>query len=195
MSPLACEMPGWLWQRMRAHIPTRTPPYGAVPAQSVDFIAFALAAAHEALTDAGLLARAPAPDVRLGPYDRDRVGVAIGCGVGAIDEVAAAAVLLAGSDPGGRRLSPFFVPRILVNMAAGNVSIAHRLRGPNVAPATACATGAHAIGDAFRLIKHGDADAMLAGGTEACITPVAVAGAWRRGGWRRSRYLDLKVPM
>lgn len=129
-------------------------------AQGVDFVAFALAAAHEALHDSGLACGAPAGaggvsalPALLGPYSRERVGVAIGSGVGCISDVGAAALLLSG-DPTARRLSPFFVPRILTNMAAGHVSIRWGLRGPNHAVATACATGAHSIGDAFRCVDR-----------------------------------------
>ena len=77
------------------------------------------------------------------------------------------------------RVSPFFVPRVLPNLCAGHVSIAHGLRGPNLSPSTACATGAHAIGDGYRAVALGDAEAMLCGGVEACITPLAVAGFCR----------------
>jgi 3-oxoacyl-[acyl-carrier-protein] synthase II len=107
------------------------------------------------------------------------VGVSIGSGVGALDEVGAAAVALAAGgrdNEGQRKISPYFVPRVLVNMAAGHVSMRWRLRGPQHAASTACATGAHAIGDAFRLIQHGDADAMVAGGSEAAVHTLAVAG-------------------
>ena len=146
--------------------------------QQPEFIAFALAAAREALLDANLPDSVDgAVDTPCGPYSRNRVGVSLGSGIGAIDEIAAAGELLASDTAkGAHRLSPFFVPRILTNLAAGNVSITHRLKGPNIAPSNACATGANAIGDAFRLIQHGDADAMLAGGTESCICPLAVAG-------------------
>ena len=150
-------------------------------AQDPGFIAFAMAAASEALADAGWLqeegmgADAVRDDAR-----RDRTGVAIGTGIGSIqDTVAASALLAEGGRRGFRRLSPFFVPRILGNLAAGHVSMAHGLRGPNHAAATACATGAHGVGDAFRLIARGDADVMLAGGTEASVAPLAFAGFCR----------------
>jgi len=154
---------------------------------SPDVIAFALAAAGEALADAALLparARAAAAladvpggaavgdDGRVGPYAPERVGVAVGAGVGPVEEVGAAAVALAR----GERPSPFFVPRILLNMAAGSVAMRFGLRGPNSAPATACASGAHAIGEALRAVQSGAADAMVAGGTEAALGPIAVAG-------------------
>jgi 3-oxoacyl-[acyl-carrier-protein] synthase II len=143
--------------------------------QGVDFVGFAQEAAAAALRDAGLEGEA------LGSYARDMFGVCIGSGIGSIDEVASVAQLLSvnGLEVGLRKVSPYFVPRILVNMAAGNVSIRHGLRGPNLALSTACASGAHAIGEAFRMIKYGDADAMLAGGTEASINNVAVAGFCR----------------
>jgi 3-oxoacyl-[acyl-carrier-protein] synthase II len=147
-----------------------------VRSQGVDFIGFALQASAEALLDAGLNSQGSSEMV--GPYSRDAFGVSIGSGIGCIDDVAAVAQTLAlhGVEAGQRKVSPFFVPRILVNMASGNVSIRHGLRGPNHAASTACATGAHAIGDAFRMIKFGDADAMVAGGTEASIGAVALAG-------------------
>lgn len=91
-----------------------------------------------------------------------------------LDVIGEAYITLAQKGP--RRVSPHFIPRILPNMAAGHVSIRFGLRGPLLAPSTACATGAHAVGDAFRLIKHGYAIAMVAGGTEAAINPLAIAG-------------------
>lgn len=136
--------------------------------QGVDFIAFALAATQQALEDAGLGAE--------GALSPTRSGVCIGSGIGSIADTVEVAQLLAPGGAGPRRVSPFFVPRMLVNMAAGAVSMRHGLRGPNCSPASACATGAHAIGDAYRMIALGDADVMLAGGTEGCVTPIALAG-------------------
>merc|ERR1711965_1233287 len=102
--------------------------------------------------------------------DREATGV----GIGALGDIVDASDAL--RERGHRRVSPYFVPRMLVNMAAGQVSIRAGLRGPLAAPATACATGAHAISDARGLIMSGAADVMLAGGAEACIEPLAVAG-------------------
>lgn len=132
------------------------------------FAGFALAAASEALANARL-SPADATDAQ-----RARWGVAVGAGMGHVADITNAGRLL--ERRALRRLSPFFVPRILANMAAGQVSMAHGLRGPNHAAATACATGAHAIGDAFRLVQRGDADVMLAGGTEGCVDAASVAG-------------------
>lgn len=130
------------------------------------FSQFALAAAAEALDDARWDPRTAT--------ERERTGVAIGSGIGALSDIVDAACTL--KERGARRVSAYFVPRMLVNMAAGQVSIRAGLRGPMAAPATACATGAHALVDAFRLLACGEADVMLAGGAEACIDPLAVAG-------------------
>jgi 3-oxoacyl-[acyl-carrier-protein] synthase II len=149
-----------------------------------DYIAFALGAAGEALGDAGLLPGARGPPATgaalsaaggVGPYSPLRVGVAVGCGVGGLEEVGNAATALAG----GAKLSPFFVPRVLLNMAAGGVALRFGLRGPNLAPGTACASGAHAIGEAARAIACGAADAMVAGGSEAAVGALSVAGFGR----------------
>jgi 3-oxoacyl-[acyl-carrier-protein] synthase II len=133
--------------------------------KSDTFIHFALAASRFALDDAGLV---------IDEGNADRVGVVIGSGIGGLPLIEAThSVLL---EKGPSRVSPFFIPGLIVNMAAGQVSIHHGARGPNTAPATACTTGLHAIGDAFRLIQEGHADAMIAGGSEAVITPLAIAG-------------------
>jgi 3-oxoacyl-[acyl-carrier-protein] synthase II len=129
------------------------------------FIHFALAASAEAMAHSGL---------KVTEENQDRVGVHIGSGIGGFDVIEREhANLLSG---GPRKVSPFFIPGSIINLAAGHVSIKYGARGPNEATATACTTSAHAIGDAFRLIQRGDADVMIAGGTEASITPLGVAG-------------------
>ncbi|CAM6094797.1 unnamed protein product [Calypogeia fissa] len=133
------------------------------------FIAYALCASEEALSDAGWK-----------PQEleaRERTGVAIGGGIGCISDMIGAAQLVIGKQL--RRLSPFFIPRILINMAAGHVSITHGFKGPNHAAVTACASGAHSIGDAARMIRFGDADVMVAGGTESSVDAVSIAGFCR----------------
>jgi 3-oxoacyl-[acyl-carrier-protein] synthase II len=133
--------------------------------KSDTFIHFALAAARFALQDSGL---------RIDEGNADRVGVVIGSGIGGLPLIEATHKILL--EKGPSRVSPFFIPGQIVNMAAGQVSIHHGARGPSTSPATACTTGLHAIGDAFRFIQSDEADAMIAGGTEAVITPLAVAG-------------------
>ena len=129
------------------------------------FIHFALAASAEAMAHSGL---------QVTDENRDMVGVHIGSGIGGFDVIEREhSNLLSG---GPRKVSPFFIPGSIINLAAGHVSIKYGARGPNEATATACTTSAHAIGDAFRIIQRGDADAMIAGGTEASITPLGVAG-------------------
>jgi 3-oxoacyl-[acyl-carrier-protein] synthase II len=129
------------------------------------FIHFAIAAAEEAMQHAGL---------KVTPENSEMVGVHIGSGIGGFDiiEREHKAMLLGGP----RKISPFFIPASIINLAAGHVSIRFGAKGPNEATATACTTSAHAIGDAFRTIQRGDADAMIAGGAEAAITPLSVGG-------------------
>ncbi|GAC1417014.1 MAG: beta-ketoacyl-ACP synthase II [Acidobacteriaceae bacterium] len=129
------------------------------------FIHLAIAAAQEAMDHSGL---------KVDDGNRDRVGVHIGSGIGGFDVIEREhSAMLAG---GPRKISPFFIPGSIVNLAAGHVSIRFGARGPNEATATACTSSAHSIGDAFRIIERGDADAMIAGGTEAAITPMGVGG-------------------
>jgi 3-oxoacyl-[acyl-carrier-protein] synthase II len=131
-----------------------------------DFILYAIAAADEAVKDSGWV---PEND-----EDKERTGVIIGSGIGGLATIERTSVEL--FEKGPRRVSPFFIPSALINLASGQVSIRHGFKGPNHSVVTACATGAHAIGDAARLIKYGDADVMVAGGAEAAICPVGVAG-------------------
>jgi 3-oxoacyl-[acyl-carrier-protein] synthase II len=129
------------------------------------FIHFALAAAQEALDSSGL---------QITPENCERVGVHIGSGIGGFDIIEREhSAMLAG---GPRKISPFFIPAAIVNLAAGQVSIRYGAKGPNEATATACTTSAHSIGDAYRIIERGDADVMIAGGSEAAITPMGVGG-------------------
>jgi 3-oxoacyl-[acyl-carrier-protein] synthase II len=131
-----------------------------------DFILYAMAAADEAVRDSGW---APADEA-----SRRRTGVNIGSGIGGLSTIADTAVEL--HEKGPRRVSPFFIPSALINLASGQVSIRHRFKGPNHSVVTACATGAHAVGDAMRFIQHGDADVMIAGGAEAAICKIGIAG-------------------
>ncbi|ETV95765.1 beta-ketoacyl-acyl-carrier-protein synthase II, variant [Aphanomyces invadans] len=137
--------------------------------QDVRFISFAIAAANEALRDANWTPKTE--------QDKVRAGVAIGAGIGNLQEIADTGMLI--QQQKFRRVSPFFVPRILINLAAGHVSMMHELKGPNHACTTACATGSHSIGDAYRFIRNGDADVMVAGGTEASLTPLSICGFLR----------------
>ena len=131
-----------------------------------DFILYGIAAADEALADSGWK-----PQTH---EDQCATGVLIGSGIGGIDGIAENAMIL--KDRGPRRISPFFIPGQIINLVSGQVSIRHGLKGPNHAVVTACSTGAHAIGDAARLIMWGDADVMVAGGAEAPVTRLSIAG-------------------
>jgi 3-oxoacyl-[acyl-carrier-protein] synthase II len=129
------------------------------------FIHFALAASDEAMKHSGL---------QVTPEVADNVGVHIGSGIGGFDVIEREHTNLMNGGP--RKISPFFIPASIVNLAAGHVSIRYGAKGPNEATATACTTSAHSIGDAFRIIQRGDANAMIAGGAEAAITPMGVGG-------------------
>ena len=131
-----------------------------------DFILYAMAAADEAVKDAGWT-----PEDE---HERERTGVIIGSGIGGLNAIADTAIEL--HEKGPRRVSPFFIPSALINLASGQVSIRYGFKGPNHAVVTACATGAHAVGDASRLIMFGDADVMIAGGAEAAICKLGIAG-------------------
>jgi 3-oxoacyl-[acyl-carrier-protein] synthase II len=129
------------------------------------FIHFALAATHEAITRSGL---------KIGPANAERVGVHIGSGIGGFDVIEREHTAMLQGGP--RKISPFFIPATIVNLAAGQVSIRYGALGPNEATATACTTSAHSVGNAFRTIQRDDADVMIAGGAEAAITPMGVGG-------------------
>ncbi|MEZ5920461.1 MAG: beta-ketoacyl-ACP synthase II [Parvularculaceae bacterium] len=131
-----------------------------------DFITFGIAAADMAVKDSGLELKAE--------KDRERIGVLIGSGIGGLDGIAKQTLVL--KEQGVRRVSPFFITSSLINLVSGQVSIRFGMKGPNHAVVTACATGAHAIGDAARLIIYGDADVMVAGGAESAICPIGYAG-------------------
>ena len=130
------------------------------------FIVFGMAAAQQAIEDSGWM-----------PEDNEsleRTGILIGSGIGGLNSIANASLVL--EEKGPRRISPFFVPGALINLISGQVSIKYGFKGPNHSVVTACSTGAHAIGDASRLIQHGDADVMVAGGAEAAICRLGIAG-------------------
>ncbi|MBE7540791.1 MAG: beta-ketoacyl-ACP synthase II [Solibacteraceae bacterium] len=148
--------------------------HGFDPLQFVDrkelkkmgrFIQFAIAASEEALKSSGL---------QVTPENAEQVGVYIGSGIGAFEVIEREHRNLLEKGPG--RISPFFIPATIVNLASGHVSIRSGAKGPNSATSTACTTSAHCIGDSYRLIQHGYADAMICGGAEACITPMGVGG-------------------
>jgi 3-oxoacyl-[acyl-carrier-protein] synthase II len=129
------------------------------------FIHFALAAATMAIRDSGLEVTA---------RNSERVGVIVGSGIGGLRTIENYHSVI--MEKGPKRITPFFIPMLVINLASGQISIRFGAKGPNSAVATACATGSHAIGDAFRLIQRGEADAMIAGGAEAVITPLGIGG-------------------
>jgi len=129
------------------------------------FIHFGVAASTMAMEDSGL---------KIDEQNAPRVGVYVGSGMGGLPAIEHYHKVLL--EKGPRRITPFFIPMLIINLAAGQISIRFGAKGPNSAPATACATGSHAIGDAFKVIQRGDADAMIAGGTESCITSMGIGG-------------------
>jgi 3-oxoacyl-[acyl-carrier-protein] synthase II len=131
-----------------------------------DFILFGIAAAQQAVEDSGWMPTEEA--------DLVRTGVLIGSGIGGLKSIAETAVMI--KEKGPRRVSPFFIPGALINLISGQVGIRYGFKGPNHSVVTACSTGAHAIGDATRLIKYGNADVMVAGGAEAAICEIGIAG-------------------
>ena len=129
------------------------------------FIHYAVASAAMAITDSGL---------EINEDNAERVGVVVGSGMGglpSIEKYHGAYI-----DGGYRKISPFFIPMSIINLAAGQISIMHGAKGPNIAPVSACATGTHAIGDAFRIIQRGDADAVISGGSESTVCPLGIGG-------------------
>lgn len=129
------------------------------------FIHFAMAASAMAIDDSG---------IKITEENAERVGVIIGAGMGGLPAIEYYHKIYL--EKGYRRISPFFIPMLIINLASGNVSIKYGAKGPNSAAVTACATGSHSIGDAFKIIQRGDADVMIAGGTESVITPLGIGG-------------------
>ena len=129
------------------------------------FIHYGIAAGVQAIQDAGLEAK---------PQDSERIGINIGSGIGGLPFIEETHKEYLANGP--RRISPFFIPASIINMISGNLSIRYGFQGPNLACVSACATGNHSIGESARLIEHGDADVMIAGGSEACVCPLAIGG-------------------
>ena len=168
---IACEVPrvdgrgGGAPDMEGAFDPTKVLP-GKELRRVDDFILYAIAAADEAIADSGVPLETE--------EQKERAGVIIGSGIGGINTIAETTQELL--EKGPRRISPFFIPSALINLGSGQVSIRHGLKGPNHSVVTACATGSHAVGDAARLIMFGDADVMVAGGAEASIGRLCIAG-------------------
>lgn len=129
------------------------------------FIQYSLAAAHFAMEDSGLV---------IDDSNAERVGVLVGAGLGGLPSIERYHDAL--KEGGCKKISPFFIPMLIINLAPGHISIKYGAKGPNVSSVSACATGTHSIGDAYHMIKRGDADAMIAGGTESTVTPLAIGG-------------------
>ncbi|GAB4295230.1 MAG: beta-ketoacyl-ACP synthase II [Desulfuromonadia bacterium] len=129
------------------------------------FIQYAMAATHFAMEDSGLV---------IDESNAERVGVLVGAGLGGLPSIER--YHEAYLEGGYRKISPFFIPMLIINLAPGNISIKYGAKGPNISSVSACATGTHSIGDAYHIIKRGDADAMIAGGTESTVTPLGIGG-------------------
>lgn len=129
------------------------------------FIQYALAAAHYAMEDSGLV---------INEENAEQVGVLVGAGLGGLPSIERYHTLL--NEGGFKKISPFFIPMLIINMAPGHISIKYGAKGPNLSSVSACATGTHSIGDAFHMIARGDVDAMIAGGTESTVTPLGIGG-------------------
>jgi 3-oxoacyl-[acyl-carrier-protein] synthase II len=129
------------------------------------FIQYALAAAHYAMEDSGLT---------VSEENAERVGVLVGAGLGGLPTIEKYHTIL--NEGGPKKISPFFIPMLIINLAPGHISIKYGAKGPNISSVSACATSTHSIGDAYHIIKRGDADAMIAGGTESVITPLGIGG-------------------
>jgi 3-oxoacyl-[acyl-carrier-protein] synthase II len=129
------------------------------------FIQYALAAAQFAMEDSGLI---------VNEENAERVGVLVGAGLGGLPTIERYHLAL--QEGGYKKISPFFIPALIINLAPGHISIKYGAKGPNVSSVSACATGTHSIGDAYHMIRRGDADAMIAGGTESTVTPLAIGG-------------------
>jgi len=129
------------------------------------FIQYAMAAAHFAMEDSGL---------KINEENAERVGVLVGAGLGGLPAIEKYHLAL--QDGGYKKISPFFIPMLIINLAPGHISIKYGAKGPNISSVSACATGTHSIGDAYHIIARGDADAMIAGGTESTVTPLGIGG-------------------
>jgi len=129
------------------------------------FIQYSLAAAHFAMEDSGLV---------IDESNAERVGVLVGAGLGGLPSIERYHDAL--KEGGYKKISPFFIPMLIINLAPGHISMKYGAKGPNLSSCSACATGTHSIGDAYHMIKRGDADAMIAGGTESTVTPLAIGG-------------------
>jgi len=129
------------------------------------FIQYAMAAAHFAMEDSGLV---------VNDENAERVGVLVGAGLGGLPSIEKYHDVL--NESGYRKITPFFIPMLIINLAPGHISIKYGAKGPNISSVSACATGTHSIGDAYHIIARGDADAMIAGGTESVVTPLGIGG-------------------